>query len=87
MVKNKKDENENWETGLSKVRACVPYSTFVSYIVYVKNPGDINEISEALANRDPSNWESDPCFYEILGDSWKHMVNKIIKEDIEILEG
>jgi hypothetical protein len=84
--KAKIERNEYEESELTKVRVSVPYSTTVSYIVHVRNPGDMNEVSEALANRDPSNWESDPCFYEILGDSWKYMVNRIRKEDVEILE-
>ncbi len=46
----------------------------------------LNEVSEALGNKDPSNWESDPWLYEILGDSWKYMVNRIRKEDVDILE-
>jgi hypothetical protein len=58
--KQKKEENESDEPELTKVRVSVPYSTSVSYIVHVKNPGDLNEVSEALAKKDPSNWESDP---------------------------
>ncbi len=79
------EETESEEPELNKVRVCVPYSTSVSYIVHVRNPGDLNEVSEALGNKDPSNWESDPWFYEQLGDSWKYMVDRIRKEDVEIL--
>ncbi len=75
------------EPKLTKVRVGVPYSTLVSYIVHVRNPGDLNEVSEALANKDPSKWESDPSFYERLGDEWKYMVNRIKEEDVEIVEG
>jgi len=84
-MKAKIEENKSDEPELTKVRVSVPYSTSVSYIVHVKNPGDLNEVSEALENKDPSNWESDPWFYEHLGDSWKYMVDRIRKEDVEIL--
>lgn len=84
--KGKTEGNECEDSELTKVRVCVPYSTSVSYIVHVRNPCDLNEVSEVLADKDPSNWESDPCFYEQLGDRWKYMVNGIKKEDVEILE-
>ncbi len=70
---------------LKKVRVCVPVTRDVSYVVEVKNPSDMDEISEALAKKDPSEWESDPCFYEHLGDEWKTLVNKVKEENIEIL--
>ena len=51
-----------------KVRVRVPISRDVYYVVEVEDPSDTNEVSRALARKDPSNWESDPCFYEHLGD-------------------
>ena len=69
-----------------KVRVRVPVTRDVFYVVEVEDPSDVDEVSRALARKDPSNWESDPCFYEHLGDVWKHVVDKIQKEDIEILE-
>ncbi len=75
------------EQPLKKVRVSVPFVSSVSHVIYVTNPEDLDEISEKLADKDPSTWESDPCFYEQLGDVWKYMVNKIKKEDVEVLEG
>lgn len=54
-------------------------------MVDVEDPSDVDEVSRALARKDPSNWESDPCFYEHLGDVWKRVVDKVQKEDIEIV--
>jgi hypothetical protein len=71
---------------LKKIRVCVPVTRDVSYLIEVKDPGNIDEVSEALAKKDPSQWESDPCFYEHLGDEWKNLVNKVKEEKIEILE-
>jgi hypothetical protein len=69
-----------------KVRVRVPVTRDVYYVVDVEDPGDVDEVSRALARKDPSNWEYDPCLYEHLGDVWKHVVDKIQKEHIEILE-
>ncbi len=71
---------------LKKVRIWVPVTRDVSYVVEVKDSSNIDEVSEALAKKDPSQWESDPCFYEHLGDEWKSLVNKVKEENIEILE-
>ncbi len=71
---------------LKKVRVSVPVTRDVSYVIEVKDPSNIDEVSEALAKKDPSQWEYDPCFYEHLGDEWKNLVNKVKKENIEILE-
>jgi len=68
-----------------KVRVRIPVTRDVYYVVDVDDPGDVDEVSRALTNKDPSNWESDPCFYEHLGDVWKHVVDKVKKEDIEIV--
>ncbi len=75
------------EHPLKKVRVSVPFVSSVSHVIYVTNPEDLDEISEKLADKDPSTWEVDPCFYEQLGDVWKYAVNKIKKEDVEVLEG
>ncbi len=71
---------------LKKVRVWVSVTRDVSYVVEVKNPGSMDEVSEALAKKDPSEWEYDPCFYEHLGDEWKNLVNKVKEEHIELLE-
>ena len=71
--------------GPKKVRVRVPITREVYYVVEVEDPSDVDEVSRALARKDPSNWESDPCFYEHLGDIWKHVVGKVQKEDIEVI--
>ena len=68
-----------------QVRVRVPVTRDVYYVVEVKDPSDTDGVSRALARKDPSNWEFDPCFYEHLGDVWKHVVDKVEKEDIEVI--
>jgi hypothetical protein len=68
-----------------KVRVRIPVTRDVYYAVEVEDPSDVDEVSRALARKDPSNWESDPCFYEHLGDVWKHVVHDIKREDIEVM--
>jgi ribosomal protein L11 len=68
-----------------KVRVRIPVARDVYYVVEVKDPSDTDEVSRALGRKDPSNWESDPCFYEHLGDVWKQVVHDIKREDIEIM--
>jgi hypothetical protein len=68
-----------------KVRVRVPITRDVYYVVEVDDPSNIDEVSMSLARKDPSQWECDPFFYEHLGDVWKHAVNKVQKEDIEIV--
>jgi hypothetical protein len=68
-----------------KVRVRVPITRDVYYVVEVNDPSNTDEVSMSLARKDPSQWESDPCFYEHLGDVWKHVVDKVQKEDIEIV--
>jgi hypothetical protein len=68
-----------------KVRVRVPVTRDVYYVVDVGDPSDVDEVSRALARKDPSDWESDPCFYEHFGDVWKHAVDKVQKEDIDIV--
>ena len=68
-----------------KVRVRVPVTRDVYYMVEVEDPSDVDEVSRALARKDPSNWESDPCFYEHLGDVWKQVVHDIKREDIEVM--
>jgi hypothetical protein len=68
-----------------KVRVRVPVTRDVYYVVEVEDPSDTDEVSRALARKDPSNWESDLCFYEHLGDMWKHVVDEVQKEDIEVI--
>ena len=73
------------QDGCMKVRVRVPVTRDVYYVVEVEDPSDVDEVSRALAMKDPSNWESDPCFYEHLGDVWKHVVDNVQKEDIEVI--
>jgi hypothetical protein len=68
-----------------KVRVRVPVTRDVYYVVEVNDPSNTNEVSRSLARKDPSQWECDTCFYEHLGDVWKHVVDKVQKEDIEVV--
>ncbi len=72
--------------GHKKGRVRVPITRDVYYVVEVDDPTNTEEVSMALARKDPSQWECDPCFYEHLGDVWKRVVDKVQKDDIEILD-
>jgi hypothetical protein len=61
---------------LKKVRVWIPVTRDVSYVVEVRNPGSMDEVSEAQARKDPSQWESDPCFYEHLGGQSPRSLNE-----------
>ena len=73
------------QDGPKKVRVRVPITRDVYYVVEVDDPSNIDDVSRSLARKDPSQWECDPCLYEHLGDVWKHVVDKVQKEDIEIV--
>ena len=73
------------QEGSKKVRVRVPITRDVYYVVEVDDLSNTDEVSRSLARMDPSQWEGDPCFYEHLGDVWKHVVDKVQKEDIEIV--
>lgn len=74
------------EGQLQRIRVRVPVTREIDYIVYVENPDNIEEVSAALEKKDPSEWETDPCFYEHLGDAWKNIGSKITRESIDMLE-
>ncbi|MCZ7405170.1 MAG: hypothetical protein O8C67_09605 [Candidatus Methanoperedens sp.] len=65
------------------VRVIVPVSFEVSYIISVKDASNIEEIQEQMRIRDASLWETDPQFYERLGDDFDEFVKKITQENIE----
>ena len=67
----------------AKVRVRVPVEFEVDYIIEVNNPDDVDEIQEKLLDTDASRWESDPQFYERLGDDWYYFVREVTKEHIE----
>jgi hypothetical protein len=73
------------QDGSKKVRVRIPITRDVYYVVEVDDPSNIDDVSRSLARKDPSQWECDPCFYEHLGDVWKYVVDKVQKEDIEIV--
>ncbi len=77
---NDEIDNGNYRT---KVRVRVPVKFEVDYVIEVNNPDDVDEIQEKLLVTDASRWESDPQFYERLGDDWYYFVRKITKEHIE----
>ncbi len=84
---NDEIDNGNYRT---KVRVRVPVKFEIDYVIevnnpddVVNNPDDVDEIQEKLLVTDASRWESDPQFYERLGDDWYYFVRKITKEHIE----
>ncbi len=77
---NDEIDNGNCRT---KVRVRVPVKFEIDYVIEVNNPDDVAEIQEKLLVTDASRWESDPQFYERLGDDWYYFVRKITKEHIE----
>lgn len=74
------------DTRMTKVRVRVPVEFEVDYIIYVKDPDNVDEIQEKLLSTDASRWENDPQFYERLGDDWYSFVRKVTKEHIEKVE-
>jgi carotenoid cleavage dioxygenase-like enzyme len=69
------------------VRVRVPVTREVDYVVHVKDPGNVEEVVAALREKDPSEWETDPCFYEHLGDAWKRLDSLVTAECVEVKEG
>jgi hypothetical protein len=67
-----------------KVRVRVPVEFEVDYVIEVDDPNNVDEIQEKLLETDASRWETDPQFYERLGDAWYNFVRKIRKEHIEM---
>jgi hypothetical protein len=76
------DENNNDES-MTKLRVRVPVEFEVDYVIEVEDPDNVDEIQEKLLDTDASRWESDPQFYERLGDDWYSFVRKVTKEHIE----
>lgn len=71
------------KAGRTKVRVWV--KTGMSDIPYTIEVEDINnpdEIRETLKEKDPSEWDSDPCFYEFLGSNWGWILDKMTDEEI-----
>ena len=83
MMKHSSDDESDDGNCRTKVRVRVPVKFEVDYVIEVNNPDDVDEIQEKLLDTDASRWESDPQFYERLGDDWYYFVRKITKEHIE----
>ena len=47
----------------------------------------MDEIVAALKEKDPSDWETDPCFYEHFGDVWKRVEDLITRENVKVVDG
>ena len=71
-----------------KARVMIPCETYISYVI------DIEELSVGAAEKvvlgddfDPSDWETDPDFYENVADNieqaFRHRREKIIIEKID----
>lgn len=66
----------------TKVRVWVRASISVPYVVKVKNAIP-EEIRRKLLEKNPADWDSDPCFYEALGGNWRDIVSTMTDEEIE----
>jgi len=58
------------------VKVHVEIRVSVPYLVDVDDPRNAQQIRDALKLKDPSDWETDPNFYENLGSNWLHSINK-----------
>jgi len=59
-----------------RVKVEVPFSSGVVATVDVQDKDDIEEVRERLQEFDPSLADI-PDFYEVLGSSWRHMVEQV----------
>lgn len=78
-------EIEDEEVNLKTVRVRVPVTRDVYYKIQVKDPKNLDEVKEKLRKGDAANWESDPDFYEHLGDSFWECVGEIEADNVEEL--
>ena len=66
----------------------VPVNLKVPYTIEVENL-EPETIRKALAKKDPSEWDTDPSFYEKLGEHWTfyvaQMTDEKIKEATEVI--
>jgi hypothetical protein len=67
---------------LTTVIVNVPFKSTVAYEVEVSDPHNLKEIKQALEEKDPEDWLTDPNFYESLGNSYRHLIHKITLEDV-----
>lgn len=67
-----------------KVVVFLPFKCYVPYAVFVNNPKDLKEIKSALLKKDPSSWESDPNFYEMLGSDFHQYVSEVTLENVSV---
>ncbi len=61
----------------TKVRVAVPFTCWVSYVVKVQDPENIDEVKAALREIKPGDWESDPEFYDLYGVEWKSNIENV----------
>jgi len=67
---------------MKKVRVWLPFRWSVPYTVEVENI-DVESVIKAMLNKDPSDWDYDPEFYENLGFNFREFIKHITEEDIE----
>lgn len=70
-----------------KVTAWLRFSRQVSYEIEVSDPTNLEEIKQALREKDASDWEHDPEFYESWGFDYRRAVEELKQEDINIEGG
>ena len=68
---------------MAKVRVWLPFSAGVPYTVEVDDPRNIEAVKEELLEKDPSDWDYDPDFYECLGSNFDYFVSKLTVDDVE----
>jgi len=60
-----------------KVRIWITFKKQIPYVIEVEDVNDPDEIRRKLLEKDPSDWETDPCFYETLGTGWRSMIESM----------
>lgn len=68
-----------------KVVVFLPFKCYVPYAVWVSNRRDLKEIKNMLLKKDPSSWESDPNFYEMLGSDFAQLVSEVTLENVSVV--
>ncbi len=69
-----------------KIRVRVPVTFEVEYIMDVEDSKNVEKVAEQMMDMDASSWETDPEFYEKLGDNFNSYILNITKEHIEELK-
>jgi hypothetical protein len=69
-----------------RVIVWVPFESGVEYEVDVKDPRDLEEVKEALEEKDPADWYSEPDFFTSLGSNFSDYIQSVTLDDVRIKE-